>query len=76
MDYLVDLDNRKLPQSIGNKALNIRRLAEIGVRIPKTYVVNWDAYRRYLDDDVKLVDELQRELTYKLDPESLFAVRS
>lgn len=76
MDYLVDLNNRKLPQSIGNKAFNIKRLAEIGVRIPKTFVVNWDAYRRYLDDDLKLIDDLQGELRHNLDPEHLFAVRS
>jgi pyruvate,water dikinase len=76
MDYLVDLDKRKPPQSIGNKASNIRRLAEIGVRIPKTQVVVWDAYRRYLEDDVPLVEELQKELFRKLSTHSLYAVRS
>ncbi len=76
MRHLVDLNGQGLPKSIGNKALNLRRLAEIGVRIPKTYVVTWEAYRRYLGDDVKLVEELQRELSHTLNSEALYAVRS
>jgi pyruvate,water dikinase len=76
MGYLVDLMGKRLPDTIGNKALNLRRLAEIGARIPRTWVVNWEAYRRYLDDDVKLVADLHRELTDRLDPERLYAVRS
>ena len=76
MEHLIDLENRKPPQSIGNKALNLKRLAEIGVRIPETFVVNWDAYCRYLEDDVKLVDELRRELSHKLNSGALYAVRS
>ncbi|MBN1452471.1 MAG: hypothetical protein JW963_15755 [Anaerolineales bacterium] len=76
MKYIIDLSHRGVPKTIGNKALNLRQLAEISIRIPKTYVVNWEAYRRYLDDDVKLVDELQRELSHILKPGSLYAIRS
>jgi pyruvate,water dikinase len=76
MKYIIDLNHQGVPKTIGNKALNLRRLAEIGVRIPKTYVVNWEAYRRYLGDDVKLVEELQQELSHTLKPELLYAVRS
>ncbi len=76
MGYLIHLNGRRIPKSIGNKALNLRKLAEIGVRVPNTHVVTWDAYRRYKADDVNLVDELQRELTHSVNPESMYAVRS
>jgi len=76
MSYLIHLNGRGVPNSIGNKAINLRRLAEIGVRIPNTHVVTWDAYRRYKEDDVKLVEELQRDLTRNVSPESSYAVRS
>ena len=76
MGYLKKINGRGTPKSIGNKALNLQQLAELGVRIPETHVVTWDAYHRYLKDDVQLVDELQRELSRSLDPTSLYAVRS
>lgn len=76
MGYIKHINGRDVPKSIGNKALNLRQLAEIGIRIPETHIVTWDAYRRYLEDDIKLVDELQRELSSSINPESLYAVRS
>ena len=33
--YIYNLDNRRIPNTIGNKALNLRTLSKIGVRIPK-----------------------------------------
>ena len=76
MKYLIDLDRQKLPNSMGNKALNLRRLAGIGMRLPKTYVVRWEAYQRYLEDDVALVETLRLEFSHILNPESVYAVRS
>jgi pyruvate,water dikinase len=76
MGNLIDLHKRKPPKSIGNKATNLRQLAEIGVRIPKTNVVDWNAYQRYIDDDVTLVDELRLELSQTLNSDIFYAVRS
>jgi len=76
MGNLIDLDERKPPKSIGNKATNLRQLAEVGARIPKTYVVEWNAYQRYIDDDVTLVDELRLELSQTLNSDIFYAVRS
>jgi len=76
MGNLIYLNKRNIPKSIGNKATNIRKLADIGARIPKTYVVSWDAYRRYLDDDITLVDKLRLELSKTLDSNKFYAVRS
>ena len=46
------------------------------MRIPDTHVVNWDAYNRYVADDLSLVIELQDELSAFLNPNEKYAVRS
>lgn len=74
--YLANLKDRRLPESIGNKARNLRRLAELGFQVPVTYVCTWDAYLQYLADDVKLVEDLRRELVARLDPNRPYALRS
>ncbi len=76
MGYLIDLEKRRITPSIGNKALNLHRLSRMGIRIPKTYVVSWDAYRRYLQDDEHLVPQLRLELQNHLKPDTVYAVRS
>lgn len=74
--YLVDLKQRKLPISVGNKALNLRRLQQKGIRIPHTVVCDWSAYQAYCTDDVSLVETLQNELRLKLSVDKYYAVRS
>jgi len=70
------LKSSRLPQSAGNKALNLRRLMKIGVRIPVTYVCDWEAHHRYLADDTSLVPELREELARIIAPDRKYAVRS
>ena len=76
MGYLFSLNGNRPPKAIGNKALNLQQLAAFSVRIPETFVLSWEAYRRYLKDDITLVDELHHELSQRLNPKSLYAVRS
>jgi len=76
MKYLIDIGTRKTPKYVGNKAFNLRRLSQIGMRIPRTYVVSWEAYQRYLQDDTRLVEELRQELVRYLNPEGFYAIRS
>lgn len=76
MGYLMDLEKRRIPLSVGHKALNLHRLSRMGIHIPKTYVVSWDAYRRYVEDDERLIPELRRELQTHLKPDTVYAVRS
>jgi pyruvate,water dikinase len=76
MGHIVYLNGRRIPKSVGNKAFNLKRLSQIGVRVPDTHVVTWDAYHRYQADDIKLVDDLQRGLKDSIDSASLYAVRS
>ncbi len=76
MSLLIDLKARKLPKSVGNKALNLRRLHGFGIRIPQGFACDWKAYHRYLDNDVSLIEELRAELSRKLDADKCYAVRS
>ncbi len=74
--YILSLKERRLPRSAGNKALNLRRLMDNGIRIPLTYVCTWEAYRQYIGNDVSLVQALRGELAGIVDPQKIYAVRS
>jgi len=76
MRHLTTLRDKRLPNSIGNKARNLHQLAQIGIHTPETLVVKWDAYHRYIQDDVLLVEELRDEVTAHLNPDETYAVRS
>lgn len=76
MAYLIKLNKRKPPVSIGNKALNLFHLSRNGIHIPETYVVSWKAYQHYLQDNVALVDQLRQELAQNIESDTLYAVRS
>jgi pyruvate,water dikinase len=76
MGLLIHLHNRRPPESVGNKALNLYRLQKLGIRIPPAIVCDWNAYHRYVNDDVSMVEELRLELSRNLDPDKCYAVRS
>ena len=73
---IVSLKAKRIPRSVGNKALNLHRLSDSGYIIPKTIAIPWDAYQRYLSEDSSLADELRSELTRLIDPATEYAVRS
>ena len=73
---LINLRSRTLLSSIGNKALNLRRLSEGGFRIPETFVIPWQVFERYQANDLSLVEELLAELCKALRPGVKYAVRS
>ena len=76
MGLLYNIQRHRLPASAGNKALNLRRLHKLGIRIPPGFVCDWVAYHRYLDNDISLIEELRAELSRKLDANKYYAVRS
>ncbi len=73
---ILPLDQKRMPQSVGNKALNLHRLSAIGLRTPKTFVIPWTAFLRYTQDDISLVDDLKMALEKHIDSETAYAVRS
>lgn len=76
MGLLINIQNGRLPESAGNKALNLHRLHKAGMRIPPAFVCDWHLYHRYINDDISLVDELRLDLSRSLDPDKKYAVRS
>ena len=76
MGKIVDINRRKPPVSVGNKAVNLRKLAKIGMHIPRTFAVKWDAYQRYIKDDISLIEELKKELANIIEPGKSYAIRS
>jgi phosphohistidine swiveling domain-containing protein len=71
-----NLQDKRLPSSIGNKAQNLRTLSRLGYRVPLTYVITWEAYEAYVQNDVSLIERLRQELTRILLPTQRYAVRS
>jgi pyruvate,water dikinase len=74
--YVFEFTAKRAPATVGNKAFNLHRLMQKGVRVPRTFVVSWDAYDRYAQDDVRVIEAVQKELTDRLDPARAYAVRS
>jgi phosphohistidine swiveling domain-containing protein len=74
--YLALVDSSPALTAVGSKAEQLQHLIRLGLRVPRTYVVSWEAYERYLQDDPGLVEELHFQLIAMLDPDRLYAVRS
>ena len=74
--YIVALRDARRLQNIGNKASKLHFLAQSRFLIPKALVCTWDAYGRYLKDDVGIIETLRAELSEKIDTSQHYAVRS
>jgi len=74
--YIVYLNSNNLPDSIGNKAKNLKLLHDKHIRIPDTYVCTWEAFLAYQRDGGKVLEQLKNELEKILKPEQTYAVRS
>jgi phosphohistidine swiveling domain-containing protein len=70
------LDHRKRVPQVGNKAANLQHLCRLGMRTPITYVLGWEAYDRYCQNDVTIIEAVSGELERKLDLTRCYAVRS
>lgn len=74
--FLLSLKGGKLPPSVGNKALNLRRLMDKDFRVPVTFVCDWSAYHLYLQKDAGMPATLRQELQRSVDPDKAYAIRS
>ncbi len=74
--YVVDLKQRRLPASVGNKARNLRDLMKKGFPVPQTYVCLWNAFARYQQGHTAVIDQIRQELAQRLDGAMCYAVRS
>ena len=74
--YILNLKDTGLPQSIGGKASKLHFLIEKRFQTPITYVCTWDAYIRYLKNDQQVKKIIKDELSRTIDLNRYYAVRS
>jgi phosphohistidine swiveling domain-containing protein len=76
MGMIIALEEAKRHKELGNKTQMLYFLQKKGFRVPVTLVCTPEAYTRYLEDQVDLVEELRAELVRTIDPDKQYAVRS
>jgi len=74
--FIYKLTSHYLPKTIGNKAIHLRRLLDLGVQVPETYICNWDAYCEYLIQGEGVLKPLSQELSKVINLDVSYAVRS
>ena len=74
--YLLHLNKKRPPDSVGNKAMNIWRLRKKGFLVPDTVVLTWDAYLAYQRKGEGILDHIKPQLALILDPNRYYAIRS
>lgn len=74
--YIVHLSERHLPQSIGNKAINLRRLSDKRFPVPDTYICCWEAQEACRQNAPAVLEGLAKELERIIDPARSYAIRS
>jgi len=74
--YILNLREARHPRKIGNKGRSLRFLIEKNFRTPMTHVCTWDAYLRYLKNNVSILTIVRDELSKLLDGNKHYAVRS
>jgi phosphohistidine swiveling domain-containing protein len=74
--FMIHLENKWPPDSIGSKAMNLWRLRKHGFRVPNTYVLTWEAYQRHQTNPEETLEEIKFELEHILHPDLTYAVRS
>lgn len=75
-NYIFPLTHRRLPESVGTKAINLRRLKDRGLLVPDSHVCTWLAFNEFLQKKSRLKEELGSELSLILNPEQFYAIRS
>ncbi len=71
-----DLELGRLPGNIGKKAAGLADLHKLRLPLPKTWVVTYDGYRHYRQNDETVLARLTQELEPLLDATKTYAVRS
>jgi NAD(P)-dependent dehydrogenase (short-subunit alcohol dehydrogenase family) len=74
--YFYQMSDKKLPDSVGNKAMNLWLLRKRGFRVPETYILSWEAFLAYRQLGDIVLSEIRSQLSQVLDPELFYAIRS
>jgi phosphohistidine swiveling domain-containing protein len=73
---LIHLENKRPPDTIGNKAMSLWYLRKHGFRVPDTHVLTWEAYLGYQKDPKEILENIKTQLEQTLDQDQNYAVRS
>ncbi len=75
-NYIFNLNDKKLPEAIGNKAENLHRMRSKKIRVPNAYICSWNAYIDYIRGNKDVVHLLRHELEHIIKPGKRYAIRS
>ncbi|HSF83764.1 MAG TPA: PEP/pyruvate-binding domain-containing protein [Anaerolineales bacterium] len=74
--YVYNLEDKRLPASIGNKARRLHGLARKGFPVPVSFICTWEAHQQYQQGEATILPAIQHELEQVLEPSQPYAVRS
>ena len=74
--YILPISQRNLPESVGTKAINLRKLKDRGLLVPNTCICTWHAYQEFKQNGSDLRNRLANELQDIIHPEKRYAIRS
>jgi phosphohistidine swiveling domain-containing protein len=74
--YIMELAQVGKRNQVGNKAKNLSFLVNHGFDIPRTMVCNFDAYLGYESGETSILEQLQEELSTRIEKGKKYSVRS
>lgn len=74
--YIIDLRAKKLPDTIGSKAYNLRRLVDAGFLVPRTFICLWEVHQAFIENNLESLNQFKQELSQKIPLSATYAVRS
>jgi len=73
---LYELGNKSVLRKMGSKASHILFLKKNGFNIPKTYIIPYSAYDKFISNQDAFIRALQNELDANLNKDTKYAIRS
>ena len=74
--FIYNLSQDTLPNSLGSKANNLRKLLDMGIKIPRTYCCSWEAHDLFKEHPESVLNQLQKEISETIDLKKSYAIRS
>lgn len=74
--FIYNLSQDTLPNSLGSKANNLRKLLDMGIKIPRTYCCSWEAHDLFKEHRESVLHQLQKEISETIDLKKSYAIRS
>ncbi|NVM19338.1 MAG: hypothetical protein HWN80_16650 [Candidatus Lokiarchaeota archaeon] len=76
IQYIFKLEQPKIKDKIGNKAINLQFLHKKGFKTPKTIICSHKSFDDYQSNADKVLSNLRKELNYYIDEQKYYSIRS